>query len=169
MRQSIVVGIALVVIMAVLVAPVQGQTASGGTTEISCDGSQATVDIETAVSLFEANTDRIPGVIKPALASNTTHLHIEGAATPEYTITTDADFTVTGIETGEPADPGVIVETDRNTACALATADDPVEAFQTAYANDRIEIRSTGVVGGSATYVVDRVVDAVQTIGELVE
>ncbi|MEA1931993.1 hypothetical protein [Halohasta litorea] len=167
MRQSIAIGIAVVVLTSVVMMPVQGQTVSGGTTEISCNGSQATVDIETAVSLFEANTDQIPDVIKPALASNTTHLHIEGAATADYTVTTDADFTVTGIEIGEPADPDVVVETNRNTACEITTADDPVESFQTAYANDRIEITSTGVVGGTATYVVDRVVDAVQTIGEL--
>ena len=167
MRQSIAVGVALVVLMSGLAIPVQGQAAPSGTTEINCDGSQTTVDIETAVSVFEANTDQIPGVIKPALASNTTHLHIEGATTSEYTVTTDADLTVTGIEIGEPANPDVIVATNRNTACALATADDPVETFQTAYANDRIEITSTGAVGGAATYVVDRVVDAVQTIGDL--
>lgn len=167
MRQSIAIGIAVVVLTSVLLMPVQAQTASGGTTQITCDGSQATVDIETAVSLFEANTEQIPSVIKPALASNTTHLHIEGAATADYTITTDDDFTVTGIETGEPADPDVIVDTDRDTACDLATAADPVDTFRTAYANDRIEITSTGVVSGAATYVVDRVVDAVRTVGDL--
>lgn len=167
MRQSIAVGLTLVVVASVLLMPVQGQTASGETT-IACDGSTATVDIETAVSLFEANTDRIPGVVKPALASNTTHLHIEGAATPDYTVRTDTDLAVTGIDVGEPDDPDVIVETDRDTACELATADEPVETFRTAYANDRIEITSTGVVGGSTTYVVDRVVDAVEALGGLV-
>ncbi|WP_253737155.1 hypothetical protein [Halohasta salina] len=167
MRQSIAVGIALVVSAGVLMMPVYGQTAPTGTTEIRCDGTQATVDIETAVSLFESNTDQIPGAIKPALSSNTTHLHIEGAETTDYTVSTDDEFTVTGIETGEPSDPDVIVETDRGTACELATADDPVGTFQTAYANDRIEIESTGVVGGAATYVVDRVVDTAQTIGDL--
>ena len=168
MRQSIAVGIALVVAASVLMMPVQGQTASAGTTTLSCDGTQETVDIETAVSLFEANTDQIPSVIKPALSSNTTHLHIEGAATADYTVSTDGEFTVTGIEIGEPTDPDVIVETDRGTACELATTEDPVGTFQTAYANDRIEIRSTGVVGGAATYVVDRVVDAAQAVGDLI-
>ena len=168
MRQSIAIGIALVVLASVVLLPVQAQTAPAGTTEIRCDGTQATVDIETAVSLFEANTDQIPSVIKPALSSNTTHLHIEGAETPDYTVRTDDEFAVTGIEIGEPAEPDVVVETDRQTACALATADDPVGTFQTAYANDRIEIRSTGVVGGAATYVVDTVVDAVQTVGDLI-
>jgi len=167
MRQSIAIGIALVVMTSVLMMPVQAQTASGETTEINCDGSTATVDIETGVALFEQNTDQIPTVIKPALASNTTHLHIEGAATAHYTVTTDAEFTVTGIKVGEPADPDVVVETNRKTACELATADDPVGTFQTAYANDRIEINSTGVVSGTATYVVDRVVDVVQTVGNL--
>ena len=83
------------------------------------------------------------------------------------TASNDGDFTVTGFETGEPADPDVIVETDRQTACELATAEDPVGTFQTAYANDRIEIESTGVVSGAATYVVDTVVDAARAIGNL--
>jgi len=167
MRQSIAIGIALVVLSSVVLMPVQGQTAQAETTEIRCDGAQATVDIETAVSLFEANTDQISSVIKPALSSYTTHLHIEGAETANYTVRTDDNFTVTGIEIGEPAEPDVVVETDRQTACELATAEDPVGTFQTAYANDRIEIRSTGVVSGAATYVVDRVVDAIGTIGDL--
>ena len=103
MRQSVAIGVALVVVTSVLMMPVGAQTAPSGTTEIRCDGSSATVDIETAVSLFEENTDQIPSVIKPALSSNTTHLHITGAETTDYTIRTDGDFTVTGLEIGEPA------------------------------------------------------------------
>jgi len=36
------------------------------------------------------------------------------------------------------------------------------------FAVTAIEIRSTGVVGGAATYVVDRVVDAAQAVGDLI-
>jgi len=168
MRRSIVIGLTLVIVASVLVGPGHGLTAPGDTTELTCDGSTATVDIVTAVSLFEENSEQIPAVIKPALASNTTHLHIEGAETADYTVRTDGEFAVTEIEIGEPADPDVVVDTDRQTACELATAEDPVASFQTAYANDRIEIESTGVVGGAATYVVDRVVDAAQTVSDLV-
>lgn len=154
-RTSSAIAISILLLISITATPVVGNTNTAETTTIECDGSEAHVDIEEAIEIFESNTDSIPSIIKPALAANTTHLKIENANNNDYTIKLDDSLSVTQIELGEPNNPDVIITTTRDISCELATSEDPVNTFNKAYENDKINIEHTGAIGGAISYAIE--------------
>ena len=59
---------------------------------------------------------------------------------------------------GSADTPDVIVKAERDTACTLYTAPNPVRAFETAYNNGEITVEATNPVDSAKVYVVDKVV-----------
>lgn len=159
---AITLGVALVVASAA--APVASAQSASGTQTFQCGDDGTSVDVETAVGVFESSTDRIPGAIRPALASNTTHLRIEGADPADYTVQTDDDFTVTGFASGAPERPDTVVEMTDETACEIVGAEDPVDATLSAYNDDEIDVRSTSVVKNAVISVAKIAVDAADAL-----
>lgn len=155
MKVKIAVVLSVLLIVAIATAPVHAQSDAPESPTIECDGEAAAIDIEESVSLFEGNTEAIPSVIKPVLPSNMTHLHVAGAENGDFAVALDEDLHVESVSIGEPEDPDVIVETDREMACEIVTADDHVEAFVQGYDNGDITVEATGTVGGAVLYVVE--------------
>ncbi len=149
MRLGVLLGAILITAVVVGGAtPVQAQTSPDNVT-LQCEQTATPVNIAEAVSLYEQNTDAIPGVVKPLLASNTTKLSIAGAEQQFYTIETSDSLQITDIRVGEPSTYDVTVRTDRETACALATAEQPVGVFQEAYSNGEIQVEGNGVINSA--------------------
>jgi hypothetical protein len=122
------------------------------------------VDIDRAVELYNANTDSVPGPLQGVVASNTTELQIQKAQQKYYTLETDGSMNITDVTVGETDTPDVIVKTDRDTACALYTASNPVNAFNTAYSNDEITVEANGVVNQAKIFVVEKVVEVLNIL-----
>lgn len=125
---------------------------------LTCGGGNHNVNYGTATSIYNNNTDAIPSPIKPVIQSNTSELQIENASQEYYTITTDDSMKITSVSLGTTSKEDVKIVTDRDTACSLYTATDPVSTFTQAYADDEIEIESKGVIKSAVTYVVEKVV-----------
>lgn len=164
MRPSLAIALGLALVAASAAAPAASAQTASGTETIQCGDDGSTVDVETAVGVFESSTDRIPGAIRPALASNTTHLRIEGADPVNYTVRTDDDFAVTSFESGAPESPDTVVETTDETACEIVGAEDPVDATLSAYHDDEIDVRSTSTMKNAAISVAKVVVDAADAV-----
>ena len=155
MNAKAVLVLAAILLVASVSAPVHAASDAPESTTIECEGEDTAVDVETAVALFEDNTDAIPDVIKPVLPSNVTHLQIDGAENGDFEIVLDKEFNVESVEPGEPDDPDVIVKTDRETSCELVTAEDPVATFTKAYEAGDVEVEPTGTVAGAAVYLIE--------------
>jgi hypothetical protein len=67
---------------------------------------------------------------------------------------------ITDVTVGKTDTPDVIVKTDRDTACSLYTAPNPVNTFNTAYSNGEITVEANGVVNQAKIFVVEKVVEA---------
>lgn len=139
--------------------------AAGQSATLTCDGEQADIPIENVTTQFNQNVDKIPDKIKPFLRSNTTELQIRNASQVSYTIKTNDTFHITQATVGSPAEPDVIILTDRATACSLYTAEDPVTAFQDAYEAGDIEIEGRGLINQAKVFIVERLFGA----GDLIE
>lgn len=126
---------------------------------LTCGSGDHYVDYATATGIYNNNTDAIPSPIKPVIQSNTSELQIENASQEYYTITTDDSMKITSVSLGTTSEEDVKIVTDRDTACSLYTAADPVSTFTQAYADGDIEIESKGVVKSTVTYVVKKVVE----------
>lgn len=164
MRSSLAITLVLALVIASAAAPVASAQTASGTETIQCGDDGETVDVETAVDVFESSTDRIPSAIRPALASNTTHLRIEGADPADYTVQTDDDFAVTNFEAGAPDSPDTIIETTEQTACEIVEAENPVDATLSAYYDNDINVRSTSTVKNAAISAAKVVVDAANAV-----
>jgi len=157
--------IALSILVATVVLTGIVATTGGGaaqsaepTPTLTCGTETYDVDIATAVSLYNANTDAVPGPIASVISTNTTEIRIENASQKRYTATTDGNMQIVDTAVGPGDEPDVIVKTDRDTACALYTANKPVEAFETAYNNGEITVEATNPVDSAKVYIVDKVV-----------
>lgn len=143
--------------------------AAGETATLTCEGETAEIPLDNATSAFNQNVDTIPDQIKPFLKSNTTELQIRNASQISYTIKTNDTFHITNATVGSPVEPDVIVLTDRATACGLYAAEDPVAAFQDAYKAGDIEIEGRGLINQAKVFIVERLFDAGNLIGETLE
>ena len=132
--------------------------------EITCNGKTTEVPVAQATELYNNNTDAVPDIIRSAVASNTTELQISNASQEYYTVNTNDDLKITDVTVGEASNPDVIVQTDRDTACALYTSEEPVTTFEQAYADGEIEIEANGFVDSAKVYVVDKVVKALNIL-----
>ena len=143
-----------------IVATTGGVTAQSTepTPTLTCGTETYDVDIDTAVSLYNANTDAVPGPIASIISTNTTEIRIENAAQKQYTASTDENMQIVHTTVGPAGEPDVIVKTDRDTACALYTANKPVDAFETAYNNEEITVEATNPIDSAKVYIVDKIV-----------
>ena len=98
-------------------------------------------------------------------ASNTTELQVKNAAQQNYTLQADGSLEITSVELGAAEDPNVIVKTDRQTACSLYTATDPVAAFNQAYDSGEITIEGAGTIDKAKVFIVERAMDLAGMFG----
>lgn len=152
----ILIGLLLIGLITTGVGAVAAQQPS---TELTCGSQTYDVDIRNAVSLYNANTDAVPSPIARVAGSNTTELRIEGASQPYYTLSADESLQITSLEVSQADNPDVIIKTDQETACLVATSSDPVSAFQTAYSNDEVTIEGTNTVDQAKVFVIERVLE----------
>jgi hypothetical protein len=153
-----------------LMTPVQAVETPSETVSLQCEGESLSVDVDSAVSLYNQNTDAVPSAVDTVVNSNTTHLQIRGAQQEYYTAHTDG-LNITSVELGQIGEPDVIMITDRETACDLYVSDQPVSDFQDAYANDDIELEAKGTVNSATVYAIEAVSDGIdfinKSVGEL--
>jgi len=152
---AIVVLVTLGMVAGTATVAAQPDTDLEETPTIQCDGETGEIDVDYAVDLYNENTDSVPSLLQGVIASNTTELQIEDAEQDAYTLQTDGSMEITDVELGSADDPDVIVQTNRETACVLATADDPIDAFNTAYENDEVTVEGQGTVESAKVYVVE--------------
>ena len=128
------------------------------TPTITCGTETYDVDMATAASLYNENTDAVPGTIASVISTNTTEVQVENATQKRYTVNTDENMKIVDTAVGPADEPDVIVKTDRDTACAVYTANKPVAAFETAYNNEEITVEATNPVDSAKIYIVDKAV-----------
>ena len=133
--------------------------AHSGHATLTCEEKTHEVNVDTATKLYNNNTDAIPSPIASVLGANQTEIQIDNATQKYYTVQTASDMTITDVELGQSESPDIIVKTNRDTACSLYTASNPVKTFETAYSNDEIKVKATDPVGSAKVFVVEKVVD----------
>lgn len=133
--------------------------AHSGHATLTCGEKTHEVNVDKATKLYNNNTDAIPSPIASVLGANQTEIQIDNAAQKYYSVQTASDMTITSVELGQSESPDIIVKTDRDTACSLYTASNPVNTFETAYNNDEIDVKATDPVGSAKVFVVEKVVD----------
>ena len=158
----------LVVTLLVTVALLAGATgpvAAQSNPSITCGGETGEIQIDQVVALYNNNTDAVPSMVGSVAASNTTELQIENAAREYYTLQADGSLEITSVALGEADDPNVIVETDRQTACSLYTAENPITEFNEAYDSGEITIEGAGTIDKAKVFVVERAMDLAGMFG----
>jgi len=98
-------------------------------------------------------------------ASNTTELQVKNAAQGNYTLQADGSLEITSVELGEAENPNVIVKTDRQTACSLYTAEDPVAAFNQAYDSGEITIEGDGTIDKAKVFMIKQAMNLAGMFG----
>lgn len=156
--------IALLVAVALLTG-VTGSVGAQSNPPITCGDETGEVQIDQVVAFYNNNTDAVPSMIGSVAASNTTELQIQNATQEYYTLQADGSLEITSVEFGEAEDPNVIVETDRQTACSLYTAADPVAEFNEAYDSGEITIEGAGTIDKAKVFVVERAMDLAGMFG----
>ena len=144
--------VTLVVVVA-LVAGVTGSVSAQSNPPITCGGETGEIQIDQVVAVYNDNTDAVPSMVGSVAASNTTELQVENAAQEYYTLQADGSLAITSVELGEAENPNVIVKTDRQTACSLYTAADPVAAFNQAYDSGEITIEGAGTIDKAKVFI----------------
>jgi hypothetical protein len=148
-----------------LIAGATGPVGAQSNPPITCGGETGAVQIDQVVAFYNNNTDAVPSMIGSVAASNTTELYIANATQRYYTLQADGSLEITSVELGEADDPNMIVETDRETACSLYTASDPVADFNQAYDSGEITIDGVGTVDKAKVFVVERAMDLAGMFG----
>lgn len=156
--------IALLVAVALLTG-VTGSVGAQSNPPITCGDETGEVEIDQVVAFYHNNTDAVPSMIGSVAASNTTELQIQNATQEYYTLQADGSLEITSVEFGEAEDPNVIVETDRQTACSLYTAADPVAEFNQAYDSGEITIEGAGTIDKAKVFIVERAMDLAGMFG----
>jgi len=156
--------VALLVAVGLLVGAA-GPVGAQSNPPITCGGETGEVQIDQVVALYNNNTDAVPSMVGSVAASNTTELQIENATQEYYTLQADGSLEITSVELGEADDPNVIVETDRQTACSLYTAENPVVEFNGAYDSGEITIEGAGTIDKAKVFVVERAMDLAGMFG----
>jgi len=148
-----------------LLAGATGPVAAQSNPSITCGGETGEIQIDQVVALYNDNTDAVPSMVGSVAAANTTELQIQNAAQEYYSLQADGSLEITSVALGEAEDPNVIVETDRQTACSLYTAEDPVAEFNQAYESDAITIEGAGTIDKAKVFVVERAMDLAGMFG----
>ena len=148
-----------------LVAGVTGPVSAQSNPPITCGGETGEIQIDRVVAVYNNNTDAVPSMVGSVAASNTTELQVKNAAQQNYTLQADGSLEITSVELGAAEDPNVIVKTDRQTACSLYTATDPVAAFNQAYDSGEITIEGAGTIDKAKMFIVERAMDLAGMFG----
>jgi hypothetical protein len=157
--------VSLLVVAALLAGGV-GSVGAQSNPQLTCGGETGEIQIDQVVALYNENTDAVPSMIGSIAASNTTELQINNAAQEYYTLQADGSLQITAVKRGAADDPNVIVETDRETACSLYTAEDPVAAFNQARAAGDITIKGgDSPVDKAKVFIVKRATDIAGMFG----
>ena len=156
--------VALLVAVALL-AGATGPVAAQSNPSITCGGETGEIQIDQVVALYNNNTDAVPSMVGSVAASNTTELQVKNAAQGNYTLQADGSLEITSVELGEAENPNVIVKTDRQTACSLYTAEDPVAAFNQAYDNGEITIEGDGTIDKAKVFIVKQAMNIAGMFG----
>jgi len=156
--------VALLVAVALL-AGATGPVAAQSNPPITCGGETGEIQIDQVVALYNNNTDAVPSMVGSVAASNTTELQVKNAAQGNYTLQADGSLEITSVELGEAENPNVIVKTDRQTACSLYTAEDPVAAFNQAYDNGEITIEGDGTIDKAKVFMIKQAMNIAGMFG----
>jgi len=143
----------LLVVVVALVAGVTGPASAQSNPPITCGGETGEIQINQVVDVYNDNTDAVPSMVGSVAAANTTELRIKNAAQEHYTLQADGSLEITSVELGEAENPNVIVKTDRQTACSLYTAADPVATFNQAYDSGEITIEGAGTIDKAKVFI----------------
>jgi len=155
----------LLVVVVALVAGVTGPASAQSNPPITCGGETGEIQINQVVDVYNDNTDAVPSMVGSVAAANTTELRIKNAAQEHYTLQADGSLEITSVELGEAENPNVIVQTDRQTACSLYTAADPVAAFNQAYDSGEITIEGAGTIDKAKVFIAERAIDIAGMFG----
>lgn len=158
----------MLLIAAGLLVGAVGPVSAQSNPPITCGGETERVQIDQVVALYNNSTDAVPSMIGSVAAANTTELRIKNAAQEYYTLQADGSLEITSVELGEADDPNMIVETDRQTACSLYTAENPVAEFNEAYDSGEITIKGAGMIDRTKVFVVERAIGLAGMFGTAV-
>lgn len=156
--------VSLVLITALIIGAT-GSVSGQSNPPITCGGDTSNIQIDQVVALYNQNTDAVPSIVGSVAASNTTELQIDNAAQEYYTLRADGSLEITSVTLGAATDPNVIVKTDRQTACSLYTAQDPVAEFNQAYDSGAITIEGAGTIDKAKVFIVERAMDLAGMFG----
>lgn len=110
------------------------------------------VDLDELVSVYNANVDQAPSIVRGQLAGQRIELRIGDGSTvagantgTAYRLVTAADGTITSHGEGEPANPTVRIRTSEDAYFAIVESDDPAGEFDRQYDAGNIEINGIGL------------------------
>ena len=165
-NEGIRVLVAVMVVMAVIsfaspvVAQSQDTTTDENTFSVTCSENTVSVPLSDVKKAYNNNTGQVPGVLEPALTSNTTLVEITGADNPYYTLqTVDGSLEASSLTATETEDPDVIVRVEKSVVCALPQSNDPVQTLTEAHQDGALEITAQSTVNKVKVFIVEKVMD----------
>lgn len=152
--------LSIILIFMILISTTGTVTAKDPTVvSIECNGQEIKGDIEPVVEHYNNNTDQIPSIIKPFIRSNTTDFSIENSSIQNYTVQTNEKLQITNIDTDKPGNPDLLVYTNETVVCNVLESNKPLEKFNKAYNNDKIEIEGKNLKNKIRIFVIDIIND----------
>lgn len=104
-------------------------------------------ELAPLIDTYNANVDRVPGVVRGQLSGQTIDVRIDApAGERRFAVTTADDGRIIAFEESTASDPTLRVETSQSTICGIAGSPDPAGAFADAYDSGEIDVSGVGVL-----------------------
>lgn len=139
-----------------------GQHSPSETISLNCEQTE-TVPVPHAIEVYNNNTESVPDVIGGSIASETVEF-TNTDSNNSFTLQTTDSLEIDSYSSNQADDPDVIVQTDTETLCNLATASDPVSEFNSAYDSNKITIEATNTVDKAKVFIVDTAMELIDIV-----